>query len=1084
MNFKTLQYWHKLEHFYPYNLETHNNNNITSRLISKNEEFIGFGNENFNKGKITRYYEVYFGIFKVDTALNIISQKLQNKEKFSEKNDDESCFCTFRVSSQGVFDTSSFKISSFPWAVHRVKDNKIEIDEWDENFFEYTKEIFSFIDNASNNKKLDYEMLCNIRDEITKSINWEIEFSNSWLRIDRVLGEDNNNGKSPNQIQEINYAVDELIKKNYLLNSFYARDLEHVIKSINGEKYGQALIDFINHKSTQCVNIESDKEKLFEVFNPKNMPYGKWPSGYSLRSMQQVAVNISMNKSSFAQNIFSVNGPPGTGKTALLKDIISANIVERANVLCEFHDLDKIFTEELAIIGNSSFSQKICKLDDKLLNYGIFVVSNNNSAVQNITKELPDKNSIHSDYQKECYYYFNDVSDSVLGKENGTWGMCAAVLGNKNNCTKFSDKFWPLIKREDRVQGEVNLNGYLTDLHPKIIDELGKQKKKDKCNANWKEVRDKFELAKKNVEEAYKEMHTCYVNLIEISELSSQIVEEKQKIAKETEKLDIVIELLRKLEITKNEYITRLKEIDDELIKYKKRKEETKDKLFGFSIQYFLFPKKQIIKNYKEIEEKELNLLSEKNLIEDNSIINNKKIEVETANKIEVNAKIDIINENIEVIKSKIAILDKQNNSVAEQYDIILPDEEFLSHLTNKEDKENHKQAHMKAPWNGKKINKLREILFLEAMQLHKALVENSAQMRDQLDAFNKMIRNMMKPTDKEHLANALLQSFMIAVPVVSSTFASIGSFLRYIKQEEIGLLLIDEAGQALPQSAVGAIWRSKKVIVVGDPLQIDPVVTIHDRTIECLKNHFEQSDFIANKETSAQSLADESNKYIGFRSLDDTEFKVGSPLLIHGRSQEKVFDISNSIAYNDTMIYGTKSIEKPICKWIDVKGYSKQDHFIVEQIEQIIPIIKKAFNDEWELNGQDTIPSLFIVTPFRSVKAGIIKHFRQNKFLYTQLGKANDRDSSKIITKWISNNIGTVHTFQGKEAKTVILCLGVDSGDKGVGAVEWATQKPNILNVAITRSKEHLYIVGDSDKWAKKNYFSKAYEICEKIKV
>ena len=156
-------------------------------------------------------------------------------------------------------------------------------------------------------------------------------------------------------------------------------------------------------------------------------------------------------------------------------------------------------------------------------------------------------------------------------------------------------------------------------------------------------------------------------------------------------------------------------------------------------------------------------------------------------------------------------------------------------------------------------------------------------------------------------------------------------------------------------------------------------------------------------------------------------------------------------------MIYGTKSIKNPSCQWIDVKGYSKQDHFIVEQIQQIIPIIKKAFNDEWELYGKDMIPSLFIITPFRSVKAGIIKHLRAKGFLYIELGKENDRDGRKIITKWISNNIGTVHTFQGKEAKAVILCLGVDSGDKGAGAIEWASQKPNILNVAITRSKEHL---------------------------
>ena len=82
--------------------------------------------------------------------------------------------------------------------------------------------------------------------------------------------------------------------------------------------------------------------------------------------------------------------------------------------------------------------------------------------------------------------------------------------------------------------------------------------------------------------------------------------------------------------------------------------------------------------------------------------------------------------------------------------------------------------------------------------------------------------------------------------------------------------------------------------------------------------------------------------------------------------------------------------------------------------------------------------------------------------------------DHNKIM-EWIENSCGTIHTFQGKETNEVIIILGCDESSKNAAA--WAGQKPNILNVAVTRAKYKVAIIGDANIWSKIDCFSVAYK-------
>jgi superfamily I DNA and/or RNA helicase len=61
-----------------------------------------------------------------------------------------------------------------------------------------------------------------------------------------------------------------------------------------------------------------------------------------------------------------------------------------------------------------------------------------------------------------------------------------------------------------------------------------------------------------------------------------------------------------------------------------------------------------------------------------------------------------------------------------------------------------------------------------------------------------------------------------------------------------------------------------------------------------------------------------------------------------------------------------------------------------------------------------------------------------------------------------------TPDTFQGKEALVVIFVLGGGSQ----GARRWAAQSPNLVNVAVTRAKKELYVIGNQNDWKNLPFF------------
>jgi superfamily I DNA and/or RNA helicase len=267
----------------------------------------------------------------------------------------------------------------------------------------------------------------------------------------------------------------------------------------------------------------------------------------------------------------------------------------------------------------------------------------------------------------------------------------------------------------------------------------------------------------------------------------------------------------------------------------------------------------------------------------------------------------------------------------------------------------------------------------------------------------------------------------------------------RHLGKEAIGWLLIDEAGQATPQAAVGPLWRSKRAVVVGDPLQLEPIVQLPKSVEQILRSEHGIETTYLPKDPSVQTLADQIAPAGTYRGDGENRIWVGIPLNVHRRCEEPMFSIVNAVAYENQMINCTperSDFSHQESHWIDIPSGAATGNWIPAEGEAL-----KELLDGLRYQMAD-FKQVFLITPFRHVATQIRKHAKTYQGI----------------------TAGTIHTAQGREADIVILVLGGNPNHPRARA--WAAEKPNLLNVAVSRARRRLYVIGDREAWSKLPHF------------
>lgn len=292
---------------------------------------------------------------------------------------------------------------------------------------------------------------------------------------------------------------------------------------------------------------------------------------------------------------------------------------------------------------------------------------------------------------------------------------------------------------------------------------------------------------------------------------------------------------------------------------------------------------------------------------------------------------------------------------------------------------------------------------------------------------------------DAERIEQTISEDLMNEAEVVAATL--VGCTHQLLADRTFKTVFIDEASQALEPAAWIAMAKAYRVVMAGDHLQLPPTV----------------KSLTAAKEGLAFTLFE--------RAIHLPEASV--MLNVQYRMHPEIVTFSSDYFYEgalqtaDEVLLREQHTEKPHFLWIDTAGTGFN--------EALNPQTLSTFNPE---------EAAFVLqhlqkNPVVDAKIGIIAPYKAQVELLKKLwAEGGEYDGGMHVT------INTVDAFQGQECDVIYISLTRSNNKNEIGFL----REYRRMNVAMTRAKSRLVIVGDSSTLGSDSFYKAVLDYAERV--